>query len=167
MAIERVDPPLAAGEFETQDAFLAFLQQTLLLKIDGLSEEDLRRSFVPSGLTLLGLIKHQAYVHRWWFRHVFAGEDVHMPWSKEDPDADWRIEAGETRESVVGLFRAEVEAGRAIARAARMDDMAARPDDPERRRNLRWVMAHMVEEVARHCGHADIYRELIDGQTGE
>jgi hypothetical protein len=84
-------PPLTAGEREMLDAFLAFLQQTLLMKIDGLGEADLRRSFVPSGLTLLGLIKHQAYVHRWWFRHVFAGEKVDFPWSKADPDADWLL----------------------------------------------------------------------------
>jgi hypothetical protein len=167
MPIERPEPPFVAGEPEMYDAFLAFLQQTLLLKIDGLADEDLRRSFVPSGLTLLGLIKHQAYVHRWWFRHTFAGEDVTFPWSKADPDADWRVEPGETRDSIVALYQAEVDAGRAIVRAAGMDDLAARPDDPARRRNMRWIMAHMLEEVARHCGHADIYRELIDGQTGE
>jgi hypothetical protein len=163
----RPEPPLAASEREMLDGFLAFLQETLLWKIEGLSEEQLRRSFVPSGLTLLGLVKHQAYVHRWWFRYNFAGEDVTIPWSKEDPDADWRIEPGETVESVVGLYRAEVDAARAIVRRSQPDDISARPDDPERRRQLRWVLAHMVEEVGRHCGHADIYRELIDGRTGE
>jgi uncharacterized damage-inducible protein DinB len=163
----RPKPPLVADEIEMYDGFLAFLQQTLLLKIEGLSEAELRQSLVPSGLTLLGLLKHQAFVHRWWFRHVFAGEDVTFPWSEADPDADWRIEPGETVESIVALYQAEVEAGRTITRAATPDALSARPEDPAKRRSFRWVLAHMVEEVARHCGHADIYRELIDGKTGE
>ncbi|MFO7167338.1 MAG: DinB family protein [Chloroflexota bacterium] len=167
MTDPRPDPPLVASERDMLDAFLEFHQQTLLMKIDGLSEEELRRSFVPSGLTLLGLVKHQAYVHRWWFRYVFAGEDVTFPWTEEDPNADWRIEPGETVEQIVALYRAEVEAARAIVRASHPDDLSARPEEPERKRQLRWVLTHMVEEVCRHNGHADIYRELIDGKTGE
>ena len=167
MADTRVTVPLVASERDMLDAMLAFHQQTMLIKIDGLDDEQLRRAIVPSGLTLLGLIKHQAYVHRWWFRHVFAGEDVSFPWNESDPDADWRVEPDDTRDAIVALFQAEVDAARVIVQRSQPDDMSARPDDPARRRQLRWVLVHMVEEVCRHNGHADIYRELIDGKTGE
>jgi hypothetical protein len=164
MPIERPDPPYVASERDMLDAFLDFHQRTLLLKIDGLDEAQLRRSFVPSGTCLLGLVKHLAYVHRWWFRRVFAGEDVVIPWLEGDNDADWRIEAGETTESIVALYRDEVGRARAIVRAAQPDDLARMAGKPH---SLRWVLAHMLEETARHNGHADIFRELTDGQTGE
>ena len=147
------------------DAFLAFHQQTLLIKIDGLNDEQLRRAIVPSGVSLLGMMKHIAYVHRWWFRAVFAGEQVEFPWTKEDPDADWRVEPHETTQQIVELYREELALARAITQAA--DDLDALPRMAERPRTLRWILVHMVEECARHNGHADILRELIDGKTGE
>jgi uncharacterized damage-inducible protein DinB len=121
-------PPLEAGEKDLLVAWLDFHRSTLLMKDDGVTDEDLRRAMVPSGTSLLGLVKHLAYVERWWFRQVFAGEEVDFPWTDDDPDADWRIE----------------------------------PTD----HTLRWIVTHMIEETARHNGHADIIRELIDGTTG-
>ena len=164
MSVTREDPPFVAGERDMLDAFLAFQQQTLLLKIDGLSEADLRRSFVPSGTSFLALVKHLAYVHRWWFRAVFAGEQVDIPWQRGDESGDWRIEANDTVASLVAFYQDEVALARAITRAAQPDDIARHPAI---RPTLRWVLTHMVEEVARHNGHADFTRELIDGSTGE
>ena len=149
--------------------YLDYHRDTLLMKIDGASDADLRRPMVPSGTTLLGLVKHLAYVERWWFQRVFAGEDVRFPWSKEDPDADFRIEPDETTEQVLDLYRGECDKSRRITAAGSLDDVSRREPDRWGRAgfSLRWILVHMLEETARHNGHADILREQIDGVTGE
>ena len=158
-------PPYGVAEKDMLAAYLDFHRATLKWKIEGLSEDDAKRSMTPSGTNLLGIVKHVAYVDRWWFQDVFAGRDCEYPWTDEDPDADFRIEPGETIESVFGLYDAECEKSRAIVAAASLDDVAARVK--ERGYTLRWIVLHMIEEIARHNGHADIVRELIDGATGE
>ncbi|HEV2106722.1 MAG TPA: DinB family protein [Thermomicrobiales bacterium] len=163
-ADNRPEPPFAAPPKEMVEAFLDYQRATLLWKIDGLSDEDLRRSFPPSTMTLLGMVKHLAYVERWWFGIVFAGVDLPDPWTKEDPDADWRVEPGETAASIVDFYKGEIERSRSIVAAAAWDDRAQRPGKEQ---TLGWILTHMVEEVARHNGHADIFRERIDGKTGE
>jgi uncharacterized damage-inducible protein DinB len=156
--------PPAGPERELLTAFLDFHRDTLLWKLSGLSEEEARRVTTPSGLTLLGLVKHLAYVERVWFQVRFAGLDLEVPWTAEDPDPAFRIEPGETIESVVAFYRAEVERSREITAAASLDDIARSPDRPH---SLRRILLHMIEETARHNGHADILRELTDGTTGE
>lgn len=160
----RPEPPPAAPAREMVEAFLDFQRATLLWKISGLSDDDLRRSFVPSGITLLGMVKHLANVERWWFRMVFAGEDVAVAWTEADPDADWRVEPDETTAEIVALYNDEVARSRAIVANAAWDDVARQPG---REQTLGWILTHMVEEVSRHVGHADLFRELIDGQTGQ
>lgn len=160
----RPDPPFSAPEREMLAAFLDYHRATLLWKVDGLDDAQLRRPMTPSGLTLLGMVKHLAHVERWWFRAVFAGEGVEVPWSEADPDADWRVEPGESTAAILELYRAETERSRAIAAAADLDAIARHP---ERAPSLRWVLIHMIEETARHNGHADLMRERLDGATGE
>ena len=160
----RPDPPLAAAPVEMLSAFLDFHRATLLWKIEGLTDEQLRRPMVPSGTSLLALVKHSAYVERFWFRRVFAGEDVEIPWSKDDPDADWRLEPADTSGAIIVLYGDEIARSRAIVAGAAWDDLAkASPQG----HTLGWILTHMVEEVARHNGHADILRKQIDGKTGE
>lgn len=163
----RPEPPMAAPPVEMVSAFLDFLRATLLWKIEGVSDDGLRRPMTPSGMSLLGMLKHSAFVERSWFQKVFAGEEVAFPWTKEDPDADWRIEAGETTAEIVALYRAEVERSREIVAGKAWEARAARPPRPGEAQTLGWILTHMVEEVARHGGHADVMREAIDGQTGE
>ena len=142
----------------------------MLMKIDGVSDADLRRSMVPSGTTLLGMVKHLAYVERSWFQRVFSNIDVEFPWTDEDPDADFRIEPDETTSEIVELYKGECQKSRDITDAASLDDLARfkYPDDPRPGNvSLRWILVHMIEETARHNGHADILREQIDGSTGE
>jgi len=140
----------------------------LLGKVDGLSDGDLRRPLTPSGMSLLGLVKHLAYVERWWFQVVFAGADVPFPWTDEDPDADWRPEPNETAAGIFDLYRSEVARSRAILAGAGLDDLAKEPHHPRHgSQSLRWIVIHMIEETARHNGHADLMREAIDGMTGE
>jgi uncharacterized protein DUF664 len=92
------------------------------------------------------------------------------PWTDADPDADFRVEPGETTEQILQFYRDQFERSRAIAAKASLDDLASEwPADrpPEKRPNLRWIYIHMIEETARHAGHLDVVRELIDGTTGD
>jgi uncharacterized damage-inducible protein DinB len=153
-------------------AWLDFHRATLLRKCDGLADDQLRlRSVPPSGLSLLGLVRHMASVERGWFRSALAGEDVPPLFrTAEDPDGDFAgadtADPGET----FRVFDAECDlARRAVAAAPDLDAFAR----AERRRGgvpqrftLRWIMLHMIEEYARHNGHADLLRESIDGVTG-
>jgi hypothetical protein len=167
--IQRVDPPLAAPEKETLLAFLDYHRATLLQKVNGVSDADLRRIMTPSGLSLLGLVKHLAYVEIGWFQETFAGEDLYpVPWTKEDPDADFRIEPHETTADILAFYIAQVERSRTITATASLDDIVRNARDEEyKHMQLRWIIVHMIEETARHNGHADLMREAIDGSTGE
>ena len=156
--------PYAGDERTLLSAKVDYQRAMLLRKVGGLDEDDLRRTMTPSGLTLLGLVKHLAYIERYWFQEVFAGEAVTMPWSDDDPDADWRPEPGESAQEIVALFLEEAERSRQIAAAADLDAMSALPGVAV---SLRWVLLHMLEELARHLGHADLMRERIDGATGD
>lgn len=163
---ERTPPPYAAGEKAMITAFLDWQRATLLCKLDGLTDEELRRPHVPSGLTLLGLVKHLRAVELDWFTFDFAGED---PESMPDliPYEDhWTIFPHESTQDVLDLYRNEVERSRAITAAAALDDPARHPGEAPGL-TLRWILLHMIEETARHNGHADLIREAIDGQTGE
>jgi uncharacterized damage-inducible protein DinB len=164
----RIDPPLTGSELEMLNTFLDYHRATLLWKVRGVSDEDIRRASVPtSTMTLLGLVKHLAYVERSWFQHRFKKDTVTFPWTKEDPDADWRIEPDETTEGVIRLYNEECEKSRQVVAAASLDEKAARSWADGNSPSLRWIMYHMIEETARHNGHADLLREAIDGATGE
>lgn len=161
----RVEPPPAASERQLLTSFLEKNRETILLKVSGLSEEQLNRRLVPSATTLLGIVKHLGYVERSWFRIRFNGEDLPVPWTDQDPDADFRIEPSETAESVVAFYREQIERARAIVAGSRLNDtVKGKASQPY---TLRWILLHMIEETARHAGHADILRELTDGATGE
>ena len=144
--------------------FLDDLRETILWKLDGVTPEQGRASLLPSGMSLLGIAKHLGFVERYWFQARFAGRDVTFPWSDEDPDADWRVEEWETPEGVAGFYRGEAEQSRQVVSAAPALDALATRGDPV---TLRWILLHMIEETARHAGHADLLREAADGATGE
>lgn len=156
--------PRAGAEKDLLCAQLDDKRTILLRKVAGLSEDDLRRAPTASSLSLLGLLKHSAYARRWWFRRVFAGEDVSFAWEDEDPDFDFRPD--ETAQEIAALFRDEAERSRAIIAAASLDD-AARATRPGQEATLRGIIVHMIQEMSRHLGHADIIRETIDGATGD
>jgi uncharacterized protein DUF664 len=168
-ATGRADPPFVADERTMLDAWLDFHRATLLWKCEGLSNADLkRRSVDPSSLSLLGLVRHMTEVERNWFRRCLAGEELPpLYYSDADPDGDFDLVDAADVAADLATFRGEIEACRQIA--AQYDDLdilAAR-----KRRghglNLRWIYLHMIEEYARHNGHADLIRERIDGATGE
>jgi hypothetical protein len=146
-------------------AFLDFQRDTLIWKLSSLTEEQIRKPWTPSGTSLLGLVKHLGYVERSWFQRRFQGLEVHVAWHAGPPDSDFRIEPDETPKAILDFYLGEVEQSRRItAEAPSLDAMAQRQD---RVVSLRWILIHMIEETARHVGHADILRELTDGRTGE
>lgn len=165
---ERVDPPEIASEVLTLPAFMDYQRASVFVKVRGLDKEAATRRLVASDTTILGVVKHLAYVEAWWFQDIFSGREVAYPWTDEDPDADFRIEEDDTVESVMELYTTMTNESRAITSAAGLDDISARVH-PRRKTafSLRWILLHMIEETARHLGHMDILREQIDGATGD
>lgn len=170
----RTDPPVQAGERQAVTAFLDFHRATLLRKVEDLTKDQLGRAAVPSStLTLAGLLKHLAYVEDHWFQGVFLGLPLPEPWASApwDDDADWEFHTAPADEpdELVELYRAAAGRSRAVVGAAEsLDALSARAGKRQGKPfRLRWILLHMVEETARHAGHADLLREAVDGRTGE
>jgi uncharacterized damage-inducible protein DinB len=163
---ERLPVPFVGDEKTMLSAFLDRYRETIIWKLDGLTKAQAVERLVPSATTLLGIVKHLAYVERIWFQLRFAGEAVTFPWKKEEDDQDpeFRIEPADTIASVTALYRQEIARSREIVDRASLDDLSKSTPQP---RSLRWIMIHMIEETARHAGHADILRELTDGSIGQ
>ena len=155
---------LNTPELATLGRYLDKYRGVVRWKLEGVTEEAARRPMVPSGTSLLGVTQHLAYVERWWFQMVIAGDDVEFPGGEDDPDADFRIEDGQTIQSVLDFYEAECHRSREIL--AGLEDLDAVRPAHGSDVSLRRILVHMVEEVARHAGHMDIIRELIDGETG-
>jgi uncharacterized damage-inducible protein DinB len=168
----RAEPPVQADERAMMVGFLRWQRDTLELKCAGLDAASLaRRSVDSSTLSLLGLVRHMADVERGWFRRGMAGQDAppHF-YSAADPDGDFdgAVPDPAVVEEAWNLWRAEVAfADRFVAEAADLDVLGALPDAWRGAMSLRWVLVHMVEEYARHNGHADLLRERIDGAMGQ
>jgi uncharacterized damage-inducible protein DinB len=171
MTTERRLPGLQAGEREMLTGWLDLHRAVLLWKCEGLTDEQLkRRSVPPSTLSLLGLVRHMAEVERGWFREVLLGEDVPRLYSApDDQDADFNgvDDADVARD--LAAFEAECAAAREIvAAAADLDVLSKKPSRYTGELfSLRWILTHMIEEYARHNGHADLLRETIDGAAGD
>jgi uncharacterized damage-inducible protein DinB len=166
----RVDPPNAAEERPMLVAWLEYHRATLALKCDGLADEQLRtRAVPPSTLSLLGLVRHMADVERTWFRGSLMGE-VAAPhyWSDESPDGDFDEVDHADVAADLATWQAEWDAARAIVEATpSLDELERRQGRPGGPVSLRWILVHMIEEYARHNGHADLLREQLDGAVGE
>jgi uncharacterized damage-inducible protein DinB len=160
-------PTTGAGERELVRAYLDFHRDTLAATCAGLSDDDLRTASVPpSGLSLLGLVRHMAEVERTWFRRVIDAEDVPLVWS---PDGDFQVAydaSGATRSEAFAAWEAEVEHARRIERAAPSLDVTGYMAKWGEDVSLRLVMLHLIHEYARHNGHADLLREGVDGTVG-
>jgi uncharacterized damage-inducible protein DinB len=165
---QRTEPSAAASESEMSLAFLNRQRDTLLCKLEGLDDEQLRRPHTPSGLTLLGLVKHLTDVERSWFREGFAGEDLAYLWDDADPQRYWRVKPDDTTVELIAGYREECRIADRIVQEHALDDLSSGGGPAAGQAiTLRWIVLHMIEETARHVGHADLIREAIDGQTGE
>ena len=161
-------PPLDADERTTLESWLNFYRSTLASKCDKLDDQQLRIAAVPpSPLTLLGLVQHMAEVERNWFRRVLAGEQA-PPIYGETPaptghDGGFEVSAQTTCRTAVATWQEEIAKARRNCESRRLDDTSPFRDA---RVSLRWIYLHMISEYARHCGHADLIRENVDGATG-
>jgi uncharacterized damage-inducible protein DinB len=173
----RPEPPLEGDEAATLLGFLDYQRATLEWRCRGLSDEQLRVALRPTSMTLGGMLKHLACVEDYWFTEVTAGEPSPEPWAsvdwKADPDWDWHTAASDPGDELRALWAERAARSRAVVNAqlGRGKAEALAGTHPawggHGRVSLRWVLAHMVEEYARHNGHADLIRESIDGETGE
>jgi uncharacterized damage-inducible protein DinB len=171
--VTRVDPPSVAGERTALQGWLDYHRVTLRWKCARLTGEQLvLRPVVSSPLSLLGLVRHMTEVERGWFRWAFEGQTELPPvyCSDEQPDADFVRTDPAAAEADFAAFTAECAAADDAARGRSLDETFVHPPVGPRSgetMDLRWIYLHMVEEYARHNGHADLIRELIDGVTGD
>jgi uncharacterized damage-inducible protein DinB len=166
---ERTEPGFTLPEREQLDAWVDYHRATLLWKCAGLTAEQLKeRAVPPSRLSLLGLVRHMVEVERWWFRMHAAAEDVTYEYSVPDPAADIEFPNDADAERDLAPYRSEIETARAAVANLDLDHVvASRGHRKDVRFSLRWIYLHMIEEYARHNGHADLLRERIDGVTGD
>lgn len=173
--------PLSAGPLpepddeygDSRDRFLDYLdyfRSAVVVKLSGLTEEQARHSRLPSGWSPIELAQHLAFMERRWLRWGFLGEETEDPWGDHDKSGRWSVEPGRTLADVVALLlaggpstRSAVEGAELADRAAVGGRFAAGSEPP----TLEWILFHVLQEYARHAGHLDIVRELIDGSVGE
>ncbi|MBO0771335.1 MAG: DinB family protein [Actinobacteria bacterium] len=167
--VPRADPPLIAGEREALAAWLDYHRSTLLYKCQGLTAEQLKlRAVPPSRLSLLGLVRHMTEVERWWFRIHAADTDLPFPYDPDQSGQDFEGLDDADAAANLEAFEQELELARAAVAGKQLDDVVpSHGHHPERTRDIRWLYLHMIEEYARHNGHADLLRECIDGATGD
>jgi uncharacterized damage-inducible protein DinB len=171
----RPEPPLAGDETATLLGFLDFHRATLAWKCSGLDADGLRARTAASSMTLGGMLKHLALVEDSWFSRRLHGRDPAPPWDavdwKADPDWDWHSAAEDSPEHLQALWQEAVARSRLRVDEALADGglerLARRAWPDGRAPSLRWILVHMIEEYARHNGHADLLRESIDGLVGE
>ena len=155
-----------ADERTMLEAHLEDNRATVVRKCTGLSWDDATRRLGPTPTSVAGILKHLVNVERWWFRHNLAGEeDVPFDWTDDDLDLEFEFGPDDSMASLLAAYSVACDESRVIAARHELTDLSARGWHGERRPSLRWIYVHMLEELARHNGHLDIYRELIDGQT--
>jgi hypothetical protein len=170
--MERRDPESLTDELSLLSEFLDYHRATLVMKVSGLTQDQLAVRLGPSTLTLAGLVKHLALDEDSWFSDRLLGRDLPEPWASadfdDDPDWEFHSAVDDSPSELLDLYAAACERSRAaVAEVGDVLTVMARPTRRGERFNLRWILLHMIEETARHNGHADLLRESIDGQTGE
>ena len=171
----RPEPPLAGDELATLVGFLDYQRATLAWKCAGLDPAGLQATVGASSMTLGGMLKHLACVEDDWISVWLCGRDPQPPWDAvdwdADPDWDWRSAAADTPSELFALWQATVDRCRALveesATEGGLGQLSQRSWPDGRSPSLRWILVHLIEEYARHNGHADLIRESLDGETGE
>lgn len=164
--------PYVAGEREMLLAFLDYYRAIIVYKASGLTPEQLDTRLGPSTLTLGGLVHHMAVVEDAWFTRTIAGEELPEPWASapwdEDKDWDMTVAAGMSFDALVAQYETSTARSRAVMDGIPdLDQLAVRTRRGGQDISVRWIIVHMIEETARHAGHADLIRESIDGQVGD
>ncbi len=176
MSTRRVHPPQLADERATLCGFLDYYRDTIRIKTADLDSAQLAATLGPSTMTLGGLLKHLAIVESFWFVDILQGQTQGEPWAsvdwKNDPDWEWRTAKEDSPEQLRAYFDEAVAISDAIlASTLSTGDLDIRSARPSRHSgehfSVRWILVHLIEEYARHAGHADLLRESIDGQVGD
>ncbi|NUK37030.1 DinB family protein [Streptomyces lunaelactis] len=164
----RTDTPPTWDERASLTTFLDYVRDTARMKCEGVSPEDARKAPLPGSplMTLCGLINHLRWVEYSWFEVMFLGEEDEGPWTDDDPDREMRIAIDVPLADLLAEYDAQSARYRELVAAHDLEATAKRPIGDGRHVNLRWVLLHLIEEIARHNGHLDIVRELADGRTG-
>ncbi len=157
--------PARGSEKESLQASLDRHRDVVLWKLHGLGDEQLRRPMTPSGTSLLGLVKHLAATEYGWFSETFGRETEPLPFDDDDPDADLRPEPHETAADIVAFYRRATAASDSVIADHEPDSVGTAWYGDQV--TLRYTLIHMIEETARHAGHMDVLRELLDGTTGD
>lgn len=171
----RPEPPVAANEADTLIGFLDFQRATLEWKCRGLDSNGLGARVGVSTMTLAGILKHMAWVELHWFSEWLHGREKTEPWAsvdwKADPNWEWESAVTDDPDELRALWNESVEQARGLVveamRTAGLEQRAKRKWPDGNSPSLRWILVHMIEEYARHNGHADLLRESVDGETGE
>jgi Protein of unknown function (DUF664) len=171
----RTDPPARGDELETLCGFLDYQRETFEWKTSGLDAAGFATAVPPSPMTLGGLTKHLAFVEDYWLSYRLCSNEQSEPWSgadwDADPDWEWHSARDDEPDALRALWRRFVDQSRANVADALSDgdltQLAQRRREGHEPPSLRWMLCHMIEEYARHNGHADYLREAVDGQTGE
>lgn len=171
----RPEPPPNAGEVDSMLGFLDFHRATLVWKCSGLDSDGLSATTAASTMTLGGVMKHMAYVEDHWFSVWLHGNDKAALWRQvdwqADRDWDWNSASDDTPDELLDLWQNTVDRSRELTtealNAGGLDTVAKRAWSDGRSPSLRWILLHMIEEYARHNGHADLLRESVDGSVGE
>ena len=166
---ELVYPESVGDERQLLVGFLDYFRTVFLRKVEDLDDERARLKVPPSSMDLLGMTRHLADVERWWFRCMFTAEaDTGIYESDDDPDLDWHHSRDDTLADALAHWHAEVaRAGEIVTAAPTLDQIGELSTTHHGEISLRWILIHMIEEYARHSGHADYLREAIDGATGD
>ncbi|MEV0600121.1 DinB family protein [Streptomyces sp. NPDC050315] len=151
------------GEREVLEAFLDFHRSTLRGKVRGLADDAARRRLVPSETTLAGLVKHLTLVERSWFPGLLTGAEAPEK-DADGHDGGWEVGPEESLDGLLAAYEEACARSRAVAAPLPLDHVVPHPEIGEM--SLRWIYVHVIEETARHVGHADILREQTDGATG-
>ena len=164
LRVPRPDESTPADETTMLRGWLVHLRESAVFKLEGLNDKQLRWKPAPMANSLGGIVVHLGYAERFWVRVVFAGETIDTSWTQDRFAPTFVVPDGWSVDDVVAFYRAETAATDAVLDGAASLDLPSRGE--MRPTTLRWVVTHLVEETARHVGHMDITRELLDGSTG-
>jgi uncharacterized damage-inducible protein DinB len=172
--VERTDPDLAGDELTLLTQFLDYYRATILTKVAGLDRAAMATTLPPSDLTLAGLVKHLALVEYGWFQEDLLGRGLPEPFASapwdDDRDWEWHTAVDDDPEWLVALYEdACAQSRAAVAEVGDLDALSVRTSRqrPGQHYSLRWILLHMIEETARHAGHADFVRQAVDGTVGD
>ena len=164
--------PLSATEAGTLEGFLDYYRVVLRRKAEGLDRDQLNQPLAPTEMTLAGMLKHLTCVEYWWYREVLLGEESPEPWASVDWKADivwdWHSAADDSVEELLAAYDEACASARAAYAGLDLGTASVKQSHKQGGSfSLRWIHVHMIEEYARHCGHADLLREAVDGTTGD